>query len=534
MSPKNALLTRSEPESPRRAMALPPERAAHESAPPVHAFRQVRILPRSPEGRSAGEAGDVAIVPQTGPTPAVTMEETGSSPVPQPVPTEVPPAATPVEGEGGGAVPAQTPQQQPPAAPTLTFAPATTLVRGTTLTATINFTPSAGSTLTVVGWSYTAGSDVVNRPAGDPNFNSSWSGVMAVSGTLDLTYRIDQGATQGAEQHLRQAITVNDRTGTPWESSITERAEAPFSGQPSPPRIFSQLGVHQVDGTTLPRVTASAIASGPNKDFTFAASLTAGSYISQPRIHPDLTNPASAFRRFHQAAGLLFLVPPTGARVRVSDPAVTFSITGGNTRDFSVPQWEAFYKRQRFITIRYAQGGNTYTVPDAEWSLDTNARDSNITISAAADPHIRAALHLSATDPLPAPAITQRGSWDPFPLLNGAAILSGTQSHEYRHADHSHRGNYRKMMRALDPQRKSESKVYSPGTAEDFANLIQTWWTEIANGMASHKLVDEARSRTAEAFVDNGTDMAGVNVDPSTGNILGVVWNISGDAEMTN
>ena len=78
------------------------------------------------------------------------------------------------------------------------------------------------------------------------------------------------------------------------------------------------------------------------------------------------------------------------------------------------------------------------------------------------------------------------------------------------------------MLRALDPQRKSESKVYSPGATQDYVNTISTWWTEIANGMASHKLVDETASRTREAFVDNGTDMAGVNVDPATGNILGV------------
>ncbi|HMN61876.1 MAG TPA: hypothetical protein PJ988_16005, partial [Anaerolinea sp.] len=122
-----------------------------------------------------------------------------------------------------------------------------------------------------------------------------------------------------------------------------------------------------------------------------------------------------------------------------------------------------------------------------------------------------------------------------FKLLAGPSILSGTQSQEYAHAVHSHRGNYRKMMRALDPQRKSENKLFNPGVTETFANTINTWWTQIGNGMASHKLVDEAQSQTQERFVDDGSDMAGVNEDPANGNaLLGNVWNITGDDLMRN
>ncbi len=55
------------------------------------------------------------------------------------------------------------------------------------------------------------------------------------------------------------------------------------------------------------------------------------------------------------------------------------------------------------------------------------------------------------------------------------------------------------------------------------------------NGMASHKLVDETLSRDQEKFVDNGADMAGVNEDPANGNnLLGNVWNITGDDVMGN
>ena len=149
--------------------------------------------------------------------------------------------------------------------------------------------------------------------------------------------------------------------------------------------------------------------------------------------------------------------------------------------------------------------------------------------------HVRAALSLSATDDLPTPTITSRGSFTIIKLLAGPAILTGTQSHEYMHAVHSHRGNYRKMMRALDPQRKAESKLFAPGTAESFATTISAWWTQIGNGMASHKLVDETQSRDQEKFVDDGSAMAGVNEDPANGNaLLGNVWNITGNDLMGN
>jgi hypothetical protein len=502
---------------------------AREPAPLAHTFEAISILPRVTAGQSAGETDTNTATQVTSPVPQVVSGQEGRDTAP--AGQQQAPAV-----EAGGAEPAQ--QQQQPAqpaaqtAPTLAVTPSNTLLRGDTLTATINFTPPTGSTLVVTAWTYTAGRATVTRPSRDATFNTSWSGLMAASGTLDLAYRIDQGATTGTVQHLTQDITVNDRTGAPWESSITENAEVAYAGQPSPPQRFPQLGVHETNGSTLPQVTASPITSGPNQGFTFAGSLTAGSYISQPKIHADLNNPQSAFMVFHQQAGLLFITPSGGARARVNDPALTFTISGG-TSDFSVPQWEAFYKRQHFYTITYRQGRYSYTLPDAEWTLASNAVDADIQTTGTADASIRTALHLSATDGYAAPNIATRGNWTVATLLSGPRILSGTQSHEYQHAIHSHRGNYRKMMRALDPQRKSESKVFPPGQAQNYTNLISGWWRQIGNGMASHKLVDEAQSRDQETFVDDGSDMAGVNQN-AAGELLGNVWNITGNNPMGN
>ncbi len=280
---------------------------------------------------------------------------------------------------------------------------------------------------------------------------------------------------------MTENITVNDRSGAPWESSVTENAEVPYTGQPSPPQRFPQLGVHTVAGSTLPQVTAQAVAGGPNKGFTFAQSLQAGSYISQPKIHPDLSDPKSAFMVFHQQPGLLFIEPGGGRRARADQPAQHHL------------QRDALHGRFQRTAVgnRFSKRSTTSQSPTARdanptrWWTRTGRwtamrADANLSITPAGDAHIRAALGLSATDALPAPTITPRGSFTIFLLLAGPAIHTGTQSHEYVHAVHSHRGNYKKMMRALDPQRKAESKLFNPGATQSYAATISDWWTQIA------------------------------------------------------
>jgi hypothetical protein len=116
--------------------------------------------------------------------------------------------------------------------------------------------------------------------------------------------------------------------------------------------------------------------------------------------------------------------------------------------------------------------------------------------------------------------------------MQAPGILTGTRSHEYQHAQHSHRANFLAMVRALDPQRKIESTVSTPTQTVDFNSKIGTWVAEILK--PNHELVDEPGSRAQEKFVSlPGVTMAGVNTDPATGNFLGSVWDITGDKQMT-
>ncbi len=529
------------------------------------AFASGRYAPETPEGSRllAHELVHVAQHAVTaqrvarasygtpGPSPRATREPeertTRYPPGEEAVAAEPTPAARPAEAErveeeeteevavvrrqgpaGTAAPPAAAPSL---ATPSLSLAPGATLTRGDPLTATIAFTPAAGETLTVTNWTYsTPAHGSVVRPITDAGFQTSWSGVMVVSGNLVVTYQLTPaGGTARPAQTLNAAVTVGDRTGPVWTAAPTLQAEGRFGGQPSPPRLFRQLGRHNVSAPALPGPTSTVITSGPNAQLTYVSALTAGSYLSAPVIHPDLTTPTSAFYRFHLNPSRLYLVPSTGPRVLIPNSAYSGLSTAGGTLSFTVPNWEAFYKAYNFYRVTATSDtGHQAVVPAANWRLASNAQDAQIDIVNVAA--LRAALGIPASEGYSITA-APRGGWVGHELMNSAAILAGTRSHEYVHATHSHRANFVKMMRALDPQRKIESTVASPSSPVSFTGEITTWWNEIVR--PDHELVDEAASRTAGRFVPASGTMAGVNTDPASGAFLGSVWDITGDQQMT-
>lgn len=471
------------------------------------------------------------------PAPAVTIGQsgepaTGEEAQPEPEKATAPEPAD-LEREPGE----QTPHIQrqeggtPPAlaSPSLSLTPGTALTRGGSLTAAVNFTPTAGERLNVTAWEYrTTAGDVVTRPATDADFQARWAGTMALSGRMQLSYTVTPaGGAAGATQTLDQAVTVNDRTGAPFVSTVTNNAETARTGQPSPPRQFDQLGLHNAT-ITNPTPTSSSITSGPNQAFTYVSTVTNGTYTSSPLIHPDVTNASSAFRVFHQDGSVLFKVNATsGAKTRI--PVSEYSNFVQDPLSWDVPSWEQFYKRHGIFTIHAAAGGNTVTVANANWGLDNNARDANVQITNAAA--VRTQLGISATDGF-STSVTTNFSWEGFSLMPSASLPGGVRSHEFVHATHSHRANFHKMMRALDPQKVIERTVSTPSNTVNFNTKLATLRTEIL--APNHELVDEAASASQERFVEvAGQSMAGVNTDPGSGAFLGNVWNIRGNQPMT-
>lgn len=440
------------------------------------------------------------------------------------------PADPPAEGSPDDAVPAEDAPEDPTPAPvptgTVTLSP-DTLTRGDTLTATFNFDTSTGAVANVTAWTYTAGGDTVTRPTTEATFQTEWQGVMALSGTLGVAYEATPaGGSAATPDPISESVTVEDRTGTKWLASPTLAAAGEFGGQSSPPQRFNQLGHHDtsIDNATP---TVTPIASGPNSGFSYVSDLTAGTYTSTPTIHPDVTTATSAFYIFHQDASRLYFVPASGTKALI--PLSEYSnLDMSPPLTFDVPDWEVFYKAHDFFTVRATSGTAAVTVAEAWWGLDGNASDASIEITD--EPALRTALGIPATDGYSI-SFAPNGTWEGYELLPSASIEAGTRGHEYSWTTQSHRANFEKMLRALNPQRKIEAKVRTPSVSVNFNRLLRTWRTQIL--APNHEIVDEDLSAENERFeAVPGETMFGVNQDETTGERLGMVWNITGEAVM--
>lgn len=418
------------------------------------------------------------------------------------------------------------------AAPSLALTPGNAVTRGDTLTAKADFAPTAGEKLTVTGWRFTSSvGGSVTRPAKDAGFQKEWKGPMARSGTLELSYEVKpKGGKAVPGTPVTAPITVNDRTGADWITSISDLAESPYTGGLSPPQTAESLGHHLEVQGVVPTAQDNTIAGGPNAGFTFVASVTDRKFQSQPQIHPDVTSATSVFRTFHQDAGRLYFRPTTGAHVLI--PPAEYRVTsapGARLTFTPVAGWTAFYKRHGVLAVTFSSGRTTVPAQDSWWTLDPDAEAPNVKMTN--ENAIRRALGTSASAPI-TPGVTARGQWEAIPLMPSAKIEPGTRSHEYAHAVHSHRANFHKIVRALDPRRRLEATVSTPSNPIVFGNAIQNLLTEIHK--PNHEIVDEAASKAAGQFVAApGQAMAAVNQDPSSGAFLGALWDITNDQPLS-
>jgi hypothetical protein len=274
-----------------------------------------------------------------------------------------------------------------------------------------------------------------------------------------------------------------------------------------------------------PGATNTNIPTGPNTGFVFAAAVADRNYKSEPQIHPDVTNAASAFRVFHQDASRLYFVPNTGPRVLI--PLTEYKVLriAGPSMTFDVPDWAAFYKKHGVVTVTCSFGGNTITAQNNWWTLQPNTQAGAVTLTSPGA--VRAALKISERDAFNI-AVTVNGNWEAIPLMPSASIPPATRSHEYVHAVHSHRANLHAMVRALDPRRLLESTVSTPSTPVVFGDKIHNLLREIMK--PNHELVDEPATKAAGNFVAlSGKTMAAINQDPATGGFLGALWDITHD-----
>ncbi len=430
-----------------------------------------------------------------------------------------------------GPDPAAPPPAPVLASPTVTLNPGNMIVRGDSIAASVAFSPSAGEKLTVTDWRYTTGAgDIIARPKTEAKFQSEWKGVMALSGNLELSYTVKPtGKPAVAGTAVTSAVTVNDRTGPNWQTTITDLPETPLSGVLSPPEKAEELGLHDVLQGVEPAAGETPISNGPNAGFTFVNMVQDRDYKSEPHIHPDVVNAASAFRVFHRDAGLLFFTTNAGVRTRIPSTDYTGLKVGGGTIAFNVPDWTAFFKKYGVLSVTVSGGGKTVPAQNSWWALQPNVEAGALVITNAAA--VRAALGISAKTLFTA-AATNNGGWQAIALMPSANIPTATRSHEFTHATHSHRANFHKIVRALDPRRVLESSVSTPTNPVTFSSKIHGLLAEIRK--PNHEIVDEAASKTAGSFVPvSGQTMAAINQDPASGASLGALWDLTHDQQLS-
>jgi hypothetical protein len=427
--------------------------------------------------------------------------------------------------------PGHTPAGPPTSAvPTLTLTPGDTLLRGETLTAALAFKSSAGERLKVTGWQFTTvAGDRVTRPAG-PKFQSEWAGVMALSGSLSVNYTIkpNSGAAE-AGTPITSAVTLNPRTGPDWQTTVTDLAETPLTGKPSPPEWASDLGQHDAN-SVVATAAQVPITDGPNDAFTFVNAVTDAQYTSTPHVHPDVLDHTSKFGVFHRSGARLYFKRTGGPRVLIPPAEYTVvSIAGGKLK-FTVLNWTTFYKKYGVLRITLEALGRKVPAKDDWWALSKNTELSNVEIID--QDAVRIALGRGNA---PTPYTIHQdysGEWQNYALMTPEKILIGTRSHEYVHATHSHRANTHKIVRALDPRRIGESMVSTPSSPVNFNSKLVELQNEITK--PNHEIVDEQASTTAEHFVAAAGKMAGVNTDPDSGANLGTIWDITHDDQLVD
>ncbi len=175
--------------------------------------------------------------------------------------------------------------QSPGMVPVLSCSPAP-VTRGQTVTCTIQ----GGSGVQGSNWTF-SGSD--GHSVSGPSNATSWSGVVAISGTVSATANYN-----GATANLQASISVTPRSPLtvampPMPSTPAANGTPPMPALTSPPSgaegTYGQSAYAYVWS-----FTSAAINSGPNTGYSYISTLTDTSkYIYE--LNPGLTNPQDPF-----------------------------------------------------------------------------------------------------------------------------------------------------------------------------------------------------------------------------------------------
>jgi len=363
-------------------------------------------------------------------------------------------------------------------------------------------------------------------------WEKSWQGQIAAPGSISIRYELKKKKVVDSEEKVnwrvnpweknaavKYKVEVAPRKG--WDSTVAIGLEKPTSQIPADwlkpdqvpsahPEKFSDLGKH-VGRTELqsadPTVT---ISSGPNNGYSLVSALKTISFHSFPFIHDDLLDPSSDFSRA-QDGKVHFQVgdPPQN---RTADRSY-FTVSGNQ---LVMKDWEKFRKDHNIpVYLTEPKFDPKKVIDPAHWTISNGNVELTITdatfrknyeIGDKAYRYVPEAVNIS-------------------PLRIGRdRLLANAQRHEYAGKVESHRANFEKAHRALDPKKYAESLTAIPGKKKTLFDEIKNRVKLVEEASSTHNIIDEDKTRSSGKleFIVN-KKMLPVNQDDN-GAFEGAVW----------
>jgi hypothetical protein len=461
--------------------------------------------------------------------------------------------------------------------PSMKSSPEGDIIRGTSVEFTIENLPSD---LPVLSWTFeetlSSGKVLrVKRPKKEKKkktWQTSWKGQMVTSGKIVVRYesvrtkvKDEAGVVRWRVEigRLEHAVNVVPRTGDDWSSTVTRHEEQPWN---KPPNKYEDLGRHISEMkpkiTWRKRIPIVNVKTGPNKGYKFVNVLKV-SFHSRALINNRLINPKSKFSEAQDGNGYIMKPKPMrkiglsewsmseGKITAVDDEQLRkkynipvyktkptpkkrldpseWTISGDEIQLTDENKFLEKYKIPLYIT--WTEKGKVIKkrVKPGDWTFAGNniqlLNEKKYGVSGKSYKYKFAKYALKGA------------KYDLKPRISHEKLLEYTRRHEYQGDPISHRANFEKMVRALDPKKYAESLISRPGEKISLLKLVKIRITKTVKlGGATHRIVDEDATekngrekykpkKWKVEYEPNGDWMIyWINADDS-GDLQGEVWN---------
>lgn len=407
------------------------------------------------------------------------------------------------------------------------------IVRGTKVAFTIQDPPQD---MSVKSWKFEETLETskkvkpVTRPKNDSaqTWDISWEGQMLTSGKIIVKYEIKKKVSKGKYEvkkgTLEHEVKVVARTGDAWLSTIINHDDLPTStipnnspgGKPKiPPQSFSDLGAHyprREPPNYIPKTINPT--RGPNRGYSIFDVLQF-EFHSDGYINDHLRDAESQFSKA-QDGNAYFTMGKSTTLHLVKSPKY-YLLSGKNVK---INNLEEFYK-DHDIPVNITSPPPIRPIDKKDWTM--SGSDVKLVIS---EDDFRkkynigdkACKYLSESYKIKPPRILHEN------------LLKNTRRHEYAGNPNSHRANYEKLVRALDPKAYAESLISRPGTQVNLTVLLKNRLrlVDMADVKKKdlHGIVDEQATKNEKQVKFVASERIYDCNEKDNGNFDGIVWNI--------